>query len=73
MQINKNPLIALAQIIIKGENSYTKEEIIERIKEATGVDQARAEGSFDLFLEGGAIEPTLGDIYFLTGSTPSSN
>jgi hypothetical protein len=73
MQIDKNPLIALAKIIIKGENSYTKEEIIERIKEATGVNQERAERAFGHFLEDGAIEPTLGDRYCVTGSTPSSN
>ena len=69
-EIDKPKLIALAQRVIKGENSYTKEEIIERIKEATNVNQERAERGFNLILQAGAIEPTLGDRYYLTGSTP---
>lgn len=67
---NKPKLIDLAQRIIKGENSYTREEIIERIKEATNVNQERAENGFNLFLENGEIEPTLGNSYYLKGSTP---
>ena len=56
--------------VIDVENSYTKEELIERIKEATNVNQERAEVVFNLILQAGAIEPTLGDRYYLTGSTP---
>ena len=69
-EIDKPKLIALAQRVIDVENSYTKEELIERIKEATNVNQERAEKGFNLILQAGAIEPTLGDRYYLTGSTP---
>lgn len=69
-EIDKPKLIALAQRVIEGENSYSREEIIERIKEATNVNQERAERGFNLILQAGAIEPTLGDRYYLTGSTP---
>jgi hypothetical protein len=63
-------LIALAERIIKGEDSYRKEGIVARIKEATNVSQERAEVGFNLMLQAGAIEPTPGDRYYLTGSTP---
>ena len=69
-EIDKPKLIALAQRVIEGENSYSREEIIERIKEVTNVSQERAERGFNLILQAGAIEPTLGDRYYLTGSTP---
>ena len=69
-EIDKPKLIALAQRVIEGYNSYSREEIIERIKEATNVNQERAERGFNLMLQAGAIEPTLGDRYYLTGSTP---
>lgn len=69
-EIDKPKLIALAQRVIEGENSYSREDIIERIKEATNVNQERAERGFNLILQAGAIEPTLGDRYYLTGSTP---
>ena len=69
-EIDRPKLIALAQRVIEGENSYSREEIIERIKEATNVNQERAEKGFNLILQAGAIEPTLGDRYYLTGSTP---
>lgn len=69
-EIDKPKLITLAQRIIEGNNSYLKEELIERIKEATNVSQERADRGFNLILQAGAIEPTLGDRYYLTGSTP---
>jgi len=69
-EIDKPKLIALANRVIEGENSYSREDIIERIKEATNVSQERAERGFNLILQAGAIEPTLGDRYYLTGSTP---
>ena len=69
-EIDKPKLIALAQRVIEGYNSYSREEIIERIKEVTNVSQERAERGFNLMLQAGAIEPTLGDRYYLTGSTP---
>ena len=69
-EIDKPKLIALAQRVIEGENNYSREDIIERIKEATNVNQERADRGFNLILQVGAIEPTLGDRYYLTGSTP---
>jgi hypothetical protein len=69
-ELDKPKLIALAQRVIKGENNYTKDEIIERIKEATNVNQDRAEIGFNLILQAGAIKLILEDRYYLTGSTP---
>jgi hypothetical protein len=70
-EIDKPKLIALAQRVIEGENSYSREEIIERIKEATNVNQERAERGFILMLQAGAIEQTINpELYYLTGSTP---
>jgi len=70
-EIDKPKLIALAQRVIEGENSYSREEIIERIKEATNVSQERAERGFNLILQAGAIEQTINpELYYLTGSTP---
>ena len=69
-EIDRPKLIALAQKVIEGENSYSREEIIERIKEATNVNQERADRGFNLILQAGAIDPTPGDRYYLTGSTP---
>jgi hypothetical protein len=69
-EIDKPKLIALAQKVMEGENSYSKEDIVTRIKEVTNVNQERAERGFNLILQAGAIEPTPGDRYYLTGSTP---
>ena len=69
-EIDKPKLIALAQRVIEGENSYSKEDIVARIKEATNVNQERAERGFNLILQAGAIEYIQGDRYYLTGSTP---
>ena len=68
--IDKPKLIALAQRVIEGGNNYSKAEIVARIKEATNVNQERAERGFNLILQAGAIEPTQGDSYYLTDSTP---
>ena len=70
-EIDKPKLIALAQRVIEGENSYSKEEIVARIKEATNVNQERAERGFNLILQAGAIEQTINpELYYLVGSTP---
>jgi hypothetical protein len=69
-ELDKPKLIALAQRVIKGENSYSKEEVIDRIKEDTNVTQERAERGFSFMLQAGAIKPTLGDKYYLISSTP---
>jgi hypothetical protein len=66
-----NPkLIALAQRVIEGENSYSREDIVARIKQATNVNQERAEQYFKQILQAGEVEATPGDRYYLTGSTP---
>lgn len=63
-------LITLAQKIIERDNSYTKEEVIDRIREATNVSKERAERGFILMLKVEAIEITPpGDRYYLIGST----
>jgi hypothetical protein len=70
-EIDKAKLIALAQRVIEGENSYSKEDIVARIKEATNVNQERAERGFNLILQAGAIEQTINlELYYLVGSTP---
>ena len=70
-EIDKPKLIALAQRVIEGENSYSREDIIERIKEATNVNQERADRGFNLILQAGAIEQTINpELYYLVGSTP---
>ena len=70
-EIDKPKLIALAHRVIEGENSYSREDIIERIKEATNVNQERADRGFNLILQAGAIEQTINpELYYLVGSTP---
>ena len=69
-EIDKPKLIALAQRVIKEACSYSKNEAIDLIKETTNVSKERAERGFNLMLQAGAIELTLGDSYYLTGSTP---
>jgi len=70
-EIDKPKLIALAQRVIKGEDSYSKADIVARIKEATNVSQERAEIGFNLILQAGGIEQTINpELYYLTGSTP---
>jgi len=69
-EIDKPKLIALAQRVIEREDSYSKADIIARIKEATNVSQERAERGFNLILQAGAVEFTPGGRYYLTGSTP---
>ena len=69
-ETDKAKLIALAQRIIEVENNYTKEDFIKLIKEATNVNQDRAEIGFTLILQTGAIKETTVNTYYLTGSTP---
>ena len=69
-EIDNFKLIALAQRIIEKRNSYTKEEVIDKIKEATNVNQERAEKGLNLILQAGAIEIIPGERYIIKGSTP---
>lgn len=69
-EIDNFKLIALAQRIIEQRNSYTKEEVIDKIKEATNVNQERAEKGLNLILQAGAIEIIPGERYIIKGSTP---
>jgi len=68
--VDSSRLIALAIKILEPENSYSQEEVITRLQEATKVSQERAERGFNLMLRIGAIEPTGGERYYLPGSTP---
>jgi len=69
--VDNSKLIALAGKVIKGEESYSKEDIINRIKKVTNVSQERAERGFTLMLQAGAIEQTINpELYYLGGSTP---
>jgi len=70
-EINKAQLIELAQRVIEGERSYSKDEIIARLREATNVSQERADKGFNKMLKAGVIEQTINpDLYYLGGSTP---
>lgn len=67
----KPQLLTLAEWILEQSKSYTKEDIVKRIKEATNVNQERAERGFSLMIKAGAIEQTKKtDLYYLGGSTP---
>jgi hypothetical protein len=69
--VDNSKLIALANKVIKGEENYSKEDIIARIKEATKVSQERAEKGFLLMLQEGVIAQTINpEFYYLGGSTP---
>lgn len=59
----------VAQRVADPERSYSREEILERIKQETKVDQERAERGLALMIEAGAIEQSSG-LYYLSGSTP---
>jgi hypothetical protein len=69
-EIDKPKLIALAQRVIEGDSSYSKEDIIVKIEKAINVNQERAERGFNLILQAGAIEMSIGERYNLIGSTP---
>jgi hypothetical protein len=69
-EIDKPKLIALAQRVIEGDSSYSKEDIIVKIEKAINVSQERAERGFNLILQAGAIQLTPGGMYYLTGSIP---
>ncbi len=73
-QIKGRPGRTLREIalsILEPQNSYTREEVVNRIQEGTGVSQERAENGFNKMLEAGELEevPDLG-VYLLRGSTP---
>ena len=67
---NRGRLRDLVHSIIVGENSYTQEIIVELIQIKNNVVRDRAEVDFSLMLQAGLIEKTLGESYFLGGSTP---
>jgi hypothetical protein len=69
-EVDKPKLLALALRILKGERTYTKEDIIGRIIADMKVNQERAEKGFNLLLQVGAIQPVSKNRYYLTGSTP---
>lgn len=68
-EIDRPKLIALAQRVVKGQNNYSQEELIELISKATNTTRDRAERGFYLMLEAGALEHNQ-EIYYLGGDTP---
>jgi len=73
-QIKGRPGRTLKEIalsILEPQNSYTREEVVGRIREGIGVSQERGENGFNKMLEAGELEevPDLG-VYHLRGSTP---
>lgn len=69
--VNTIKLIALAERLLKGETTYSKEEIITRLQEGTKVDRDRAEVGFTKMLDSGVIDGIIGgERYYLSTSTP---
>lgn len=63
--------IILIDTLIEGENSYTREDIIERIIDATRIDQDRAEAQFNSLLKSGFLAQCINpQRYYLAASTP---
>jgi hypothetical protein len=61
----------IASRIIEEANSYSKDEIVDRLMRDTKVARERAENGFRLMLEAGVIEQTINpEFYYLVGSTP---
>jgi hypothetical protein len=64
-------LMARAQRTLRGNNGYTREEVVDLIKQTTQVNQQRAERGFTLMLQAQTIEQAPNpEIYYLAGSTP---
>jgi len=61
----------LANKILSQANSYTREEIIQRLRDQTNVNEPRALRGFNLLVQSGAILPTPNpELFYLEGSTP---
>ncbi len=67
---DRERLKKIAVKVIEPENAFTREEIVKKIMEKTGVNQERAEKGFSMMLESGAIEVAGSGKFFLGGSTP---
>jgi hypothetical protein len=64
-------LTALAKRTLRGNNGYTREEVVDLIKQTAQVSQQRAERGFTLMLQAQTIEQAPNpEIYYLAGSTP---
>ena len=64
-------LTDIAQQVLQGEKSYTREEVIARLQDEKQIDRIRAERGFNMMLQEGVIEQTINqDLYYLGGSTP---
>jgi len=72
--INRDDISKVKEIatkILKGETSYSKEEIINLIQEETKVEIDRAETGFNLMRDNKVIElAKVTGLYYLQGSTP---
>ncbi len=68
---DNSKLSSLAQRLLPGADSISKEEIIARLQEETKVNQGRAEIGFNMMLEAGIIiQVNQLNKYYLQGSTP---
>ena len=69
-EIDKERIFAFTSELITGERSYSKREIIDKLRDKI-IDTIKAERGFYLMLKAGAIETTLNkELYYLKGSTP---
>lgn len=61
----------IALSILEPQNNYSREAIVEKIRESTGVSQERAENGFNKILEAGELEEVPGqERYYLKGYDP---
>lgn len=66
--------VTLSQValrVLETKSNYSREEVLARLREATGGDQERAEKGFTMMLEAGELEKVpRRERYYLKGSTP---
>lgn len=63
-------LLTLAQRIISKEDTYTKQEVVIRLRDEAKVSHERAKTGFCLMIKAGIIQPTKGGRYCLTKHDP---
>lgn len=68
--LDKDRLRELAEKVLEPSNSYTLQEVVDRIAERTQVDPQRAYTGFIYMVQAEAILSTPARTYYLHGSTP---
>jgi hypothetical protein len=63
-------LTSISQELLRAQESYTRDAIIDKIQEVMKIPQDRAERGFNMMLQAGALEVTPANTYYLSGSTP---